>query len=243
MMMESMDFENQLPVGSTLILSASTIKAEQEFYKIAVKVISNPEIENVIWICYQKLPKDVTSKLNDYGVNTESISKIQYIDMLSNIFGLKQNYENTLYCSSPTEYKCILRSMEVQLAKGRSNLIIFDNLNALMSYDAIEQMIRFIRNLNNVISTNCASIIYLYISAISCSEKDVSLHAAMDNIYYLQGNTAKPWAAISWENFKNTTWNDVLTSNAPIIFVLLVVMMVSNITLLIVFLSLITISI
>ena len=94
------EFNKELPPGSSLILTAPVSSSEKELYGEAVKAISNSELDNVIRVCYQKVPKDVIEYLTDCGANVRSIDKIHYIDMLSNTLGLKQNHINTSYCSS-----------------------------------------------------------------------------------------------------------------------------------------------
>lgn len=104
------DFENELVQGSTFVVTAPVTNTGNELYNVAVKAISNSKIDRVIWICYNKVPGDIVSRLLDCGASAEIVSKIHYIDILSNMLGLEQKHENTLYCSSPTEYNCLLRS-------------------------------------------------------------------------------------------------------------------------------------
>jgi predicted glycosyltransferase involved in capsule biosynthesis len=223
------DFENKFFQGSTLVATAPVSNTENELYNVAVKAISNSEINNIIWICYHKVPRDITAHLRDCGASAKSIGKIHYIDILSNMLGLEQKHENTLYCSSPTEYNCLLRSIDQLKIKGSKNLIIFDNLNALLSYDMIERIIRFIRNLNNLVSTEKDAIMYLSVSGGSCKEVEISIQATMDHVYHLQESDAMVQPTTSWGEFRDTSWKDVVTMNSPIMFMLLIVMMTVNI--------------
>ena len=219
------DYENELVQGSTFIVTAPVTNTENELYNVAVKAISNSKIDHVIWICYNKVPKDIIPHLLDCGASAEILSKIHYIDILSNMFGLEQKHENTLYCSSPTEYNCLLRSIDQLKKKDGNNLVIFDNLNALQSYDMIERILRFIRNLNNLVLNDKDFILYLGISGGCSHEVEVSIHATMDYVYYLQESAQITQSPNSWDELKNTSWNDVITLNAPLLFILLVVTM------------------
>lgn len=219
------DFENDLVQGSTFVVTAPVTNTENELYNVAVKAISNSKIDRIIWICYNKVSKDIVPHLLDCGASAEIISKIHYIDILSNMFGLEQKRENTLYCSFPTEYNCLLRSIDQLKEKDGNNLVIFDNLNALQSYDIIERILRFIRNLNNLVLNDKDYILYLGISGGCSPEVEVSIHATMDYVYYLQESARIPQPPNSWDEFKNTSWNDVITLNAPLLFILLVVTM------------------
>ena len=229
MMKNIPDFENEFFQGSTLIATAPVSNTEKELYNVAVNAISNSEINNIIWICYHKVPGDIAVHLRDCGASAINIDKIHYIDILSNMFGLEQKYENTLYCSSPTEYNCLLRSVDQLKVKGSKNLIIFDNLNALLSYDMIERIIRFIRNLNNLVSNKKDAIMYLGVSGGSCKEVEISIQATMDRVYHLQESDVMVQPTTSWNEFKDTSWKDVVTLNSPIMFILLIVMMIVNI--------------
>jgi len=224
------DFYKKIPSGSTLILTATVSNHEKELYMEAVKAIANPEFDNFIWICYQKAPEDVIEHLSMVGATTTSINKIHFIDMLSHMLGLEQKNNNASYCMSPTDYNCLLRSMEQQYANGERCLIIFDNLNALMSYDVIERMIRFIRNLNNLTASNKSDILYLGIAGGTSHEVEVAIDATMDNIYQIPENTTNQSKV--WNKLKNTSWTDVFTLNAPLVFLLLITLLVLNITLL-----------
>ena len=228
------DFKNELVQGSTYVITEPTTNTENELYNVVSKAISNSKIDNVIWICYNKVPGDVASRLLDFGVSAEIVSKINFIDILSNMLGLEQKRENTLYCSSPTEYNFILRSIDKLRDAEGTNLVVLDNLNALGSYDMIERIIRFIRNLNNLVLNYHDSILYLGISGGSSHEVEVSIHAAMDHVYYLQGNGQTLQSPNSWDGLKSASWFDVITLNAPLLFGLLIVTMTMCIFMLII---------
>lgn len=228
-----LEYENELPVGSTLLLTATMTHAEKELYKAALKAVLNPEIGQIIWICYHKVPNDVIEYLTEYNVSQETFHKIQYIDMMSNMLGLEQQSDKTCYCSTPTDYNCLLRNVEQLINNHQKNLIIFDNINALLSYDMVERMIRFIRNLNSLISNNKCPIIYLGITGATSREIEISISATMDNVTNLQKNTVETPKVESWTQLKKTSWTDVFSLNSPLIFILIVVMVLINIFLMI----------
>lgn len=228
-----LEYENELPVGSTLLLTATMTHAEKELYKAALKAVLNPEIGQIIWICYHKVPNYVIEYLTEYNVSQETFHKIQYIDMMSNMLGLEQQSDKTCYCSTPTDYNCLLRNVEQLINNHQKNLIIFDNINALLSYDMVERMIRFIRNLNSLISNNKCPIIYLGITGATSREIEISISATMDNVTNLQKNTVETPKVESWTQLKKTSWTDVFSLNSPLIFILIVVMVLINIFLMI----------
>ncbi len=228
-----LEHENELPVGSTLILTATTTHTEKELYKAALKAVLNPEIGQIIWICYHKVPNDVIEYLTEYNVSQETFNKIQYIDMMSNMLGLEQTSDKTYYCSTPTDYNCMLRNVEQLINNDQKNLIIFDNINALLSYDMVERMIRFIRNLNSLISNNKCPIIYLGITGATSHEVEISISATMDNVNNLQKITVETPKVETWTQLKKVSWIDVFSLNSPLIFLLVIVMVLTNIFLMI----------
>lgn len=227
------EYETELPVGSNLILTAPTTNTEKELYKAALRAVLNPEIRQIIWICYHKVPNDVIEYLTEYNVSQETIDKIQFIDMMSNMLGLEQKSDKTGYCSTPTDYNCLLRNVEQFTNNDQKNLIIFDNINALLSYDMVERMIRFIRNLNSLISNNKCPIIYLGITGATSHEIEISISATMDNVNNLQKNTVETPQAESWTQLKKVSWTDVFSLNSPLLFLLIIVLLLTNIFLMV----------
>ena len=230
------DFETNLVQGSTFVVTAPVTNTENELYNVAVKAMSNPKIDRVIWVCYNKIPGDVVSRLLDCGASAQIVDKIHYIDILSNMLGLEQKRDDTLYCLSPTEYNCLLRSIDQIKEKDGNNLIILDNMNALQSYDMIERILRFIRNLNNIVSNDNDFVMYLGISGGCSHEVEVSIHATMDYVYYLQESAQITQPKKTWDDLKETSWNDVITLNAPLLFILLIVTMTLCISMMVVLL-------
>ena len=236
MLNEIPDFKNELVQGSTYIITEPTTDTENELYNVAAKAISNSEIDHIIWICYNKVPRDIVTNLLDCGAPAEIVNKLYFIDILSNMLGLEQKHENTLYCSCPTEYNSLLRSIDQLKIKDGNNLIILDNMNALQSYDMIERILRFIRNLNNIVSNDNDFVMYLGISGGCSHEVEVSIHATMDYVYYLQESAQITQPKKTWDDLKETSWNDVITLNAPLLFILLIVTMTLCISMMVVLL-------
>jgi len=227
------EYETILPTGSTLILTAPMTNTEKELYKAALRTVLNPELSKIVWICYHKIPNDVIEYLAEYNVPQETIDKIQFIDMMSNMLGLEQKSKKTSYCSTPTEYNCLLRNIEQFIDNDQKNLIIFDNINALLSYDMVERMIRFIRNLNSLVSFNKCPIIYLGITGATSHETEISISATMDNINNLQKDTIETQNVESWKQLKKVSWSDVFSLNSPLLFLLIIVMLLINVFLMV----------
>ena len=227
------EYENELPVGSTLILTAPTTNTEKELYKAALKAVLNPEVGQIIWICYHQVPNDVMEYLTECNVPQETIDKIQFIDMMSNMLGLDQKSDKTDYCSTPTDYNCLLRNVEQLTNNNQKNLIIFDNINALLSYDMVERMIRFVRNLNSLTSNNKSPIIYLGIAGATSHEIEISISATMDNVNNLQKNTIETPQTEHWTQLKKASWTDVFSLNSPLLFLLIIVLLLTNVFLMV----------
>jgi len=146
-------FENILDQGSILVQSQPTMDIDEGLYKSAFEASRNPEIKMVIWVCYQHIPMELVKILKDMGLDYNAIShKIWFIDMISDIMGLIDQEENITFCSNPTDYSCIMRTIDEKIDKFGKCLIIIDSLNGISSYDQSERFIKIIRNLNNKVS-------------------------------------------------------------------------------------------
>ncbi|TFH39363.1 MAG: hypothetical protein E4G94_11070 [ANME-2 cluster archaeon] len=105
--------ENILDQGSILVQISPTVNIDEGIYKSAFEASQNPDIEQVIWVCYQHIPMELVKILREMGLDYNSIShKIWFIDMISDIMGLIDQEENITFCSNPTDYSCMMRTID-----------------------------------------------------------------------------------------------------------------------------------
>ncbi|MFQ6071615.1 MAG: hypothetical protein ACE5KT_02800, partial [Methanosarcinales archaeon] len=214
-----------LNYGSILVRSEPVDQAEEMLYKIVHDACDHPEINGILWICYQSPPSDVKRKQKQYNLEISKVSdNIWFIDMISNMMGLKQEGTNVNYCSSPTDYNCLFKYVDNFIAKFSKCLIIFDNLNAVMSYDVVERLIKMLRNMNNKVIQKNSAIIYLSISGAFNSHTDVAIQTTMNKVIDLDSTISKSYMDMTWKDLKNISWREVFSLNVPLLFVLLIVM-------------------
>ncbi|MFZ2410519.1 MAG: hypothetical protein WAW23_03005 [Candidatus Methanoperedens sp.] len=208
-----------LSEGSVLISAKPSQDAEERLY-ISVFKSAGEGINAVIWICYQHTSNDVEQRLNSKNLGFKNIV---FIDMISQMMGLVAEKHNTIYCSSPTDYGCMFRSLEELFNKHGRCMVVVDNLNAMMSYDALERLIKTIRNLNNTIPQKNSAVVYLEILGACSTQTQITLQTTMNRFLTIEGGHISAMPE-KWEDVKKISWTDVFTLNAPVFFGLILTM-------------------
>jgi len=213
-------FKDIISKESVLISFPSSPYTEEQLYGAVYESIAGTEIKNIIWVCYQQPPDIVKKKLISHSL---IFTQIQFIDMITHIMGLAPGKEETKYCISPTDYNCLFKSIDELIEKNGRSVIIMDNLNAMMSYDMLERIIKTVRSLNNRITQNKCVILYLETTGACGIQTAVAVRATMNYVldFNEEGTGIKDMA---WESLKKATWKDVLTINIPILSVMVLVM-------------------
>lgn len=220
-----MDDKDITSKSSVLVSAPPSPSTEELLYRTVYKTVDKAGITNIIWICYHQNPEAVEKNMKTYGL---SFQNVRYIDMISNLIGLALKNENAVYCSSPTDYNCLFRSIDELIKKSDKSIIILDNLNAMMSYDMLERIIKTLRSFNNVIAQSNSTILYLETTGGCGMQTEISVRTTMN--YVLDLNDDKHVRkSTEWHYFKNTSWHDVLTLNAPLMFILIIIMFVITI--------------
>ncbi|MCX9083866.1 MAG: hypothetical protein OIN87_03590 [Candidatus Methanoperedens sp.] len=213
-------FKDILSKESVLISVPSSPSTEEQLYKAVYESIAETDMKNIIWVCYQQPPDLVGKKLVSHHF---IIDNIQFIDMITHIMGLAILKEGVKYCSSPTDYNCLFKSIDELIEKKGRSIIIIDNLNAMMSYDMLERIIKTLRSLNNRITQNKSVILYLETTGACGNQTEVAVRATMNYVVdFNDGSNDKK--DIAWESLKKATWKDVLTINTPLLSVMVMVM-------------------
>ena len=217
---ENKQFKDIVSKESVLISIPSSSSTEEQLYSAVYESIKNSEIKNIIWVCYQQTPDVVKKKLKSYSF---IFDRIQFIDMITLMMGLVIKKDDTKYCSSPTDYNCLFKLIDELIEKKGRCIIIIDNLNAMMSYDMLERIIKTVRSLNNRISQNNSAILYLETTGACGNQTEVAVRATMNYVldFSDRANNNKHFA---WESLKKASWKDVLTMNTPLLSILLLIM-------------------
>ncbi|MCX9083507.1 MAG: DUF835 domain-containing protein [Candidatus Methanoperedens sp.] len=226
-------FKDIISKESVLISFPFSPSTEEQLYRAVYESIGGTEIKNIIWVCYQQPPDTVKNKLIFHSL---IFPQIQFIDMITQIMGLAPGNEETKYCISPTEYNCLFKSIDELIEKNGRSVIIMDNLNAMMSYDTLERIIKTLRSLNNRITQSKSVILYLETTGACGIQTAVAVRSTMNYVLDFNegGNDKKD---IEWERLKKASWKDVLTINTPILSVMVMVMFLTVIFLVALLLS------
>jgi hypothetical protein len=217
-------FKDIISKESVLISVPSSPSTEEQLYRAVYESIADTEIKNIIWVCYQQPPDIVKKKLISHSL---IFTQIQFIDMITHIIGLTPGKEEAKYCISPTDYNCLFKSIDELIEKNGRSVIIMDNLNAMMSYDMLERIIKTLRSLNNRIPQNKSVILYLETTGACGIQTTVAVRATMNYVLDFNdgGNDTKD---IAWDSLKKATWKDVFTINIPILSIMVLVMFLTT---------------
>jgi len=202
-----------------LISVPSSSSTEEQLYRTVYESVRASEIKNIIWVCYQQTPEVVERKLISLSF---AFAHIHYIDMITHTMGLTKLKDNVNYCTSPTDYNCLFKFIDQIIEKNGRSVIVIDNLNAMMSYDLLERIIKTLRVFNNRITQNKSVILYLETTGACGMQTEVAVRATMN--YVLDFSKLDADLNLSWERIKNATWRDVLTLNTPILSIMVLVM-------------------
>lgn len=207
-----------LSEGSVLLYAKPSQDAEELYRSVHASIVEG--VGAVIWICYQHTSNDVEKRLNSKNL---SFKNIEFIDMISQMMGLLAEKPNTIYCSSPTDYGCMFRSLENLFNKYGRCVVVVDNLNAMMSYDTLERLIKTLRNLNNIIPQKNSGVVYLEILGACDTQTQITLQTTMNRSLTIESGdrSARPE---KWEDLKKISWTEVFTLNAPVFFGLILIM-------------------
>jgi len=221
-------FNDIISKESVLISVPSSPSTEEQLYRAVYESTKNSDIKNIIWVCYQQTPDAVEKKLISHSF---ILSKIIFIDMITHTMGLAPRKEEAKFCASPTDYNCLFKSIDELIKKNGRSIIIMDNLNAMMSYDLLERIIKTLRSLNNRITHNNSVILYLETTGACGMQTEVAVRATMNYVLDFNDRTNSN-KDIAWDLIKKATWRDVLTLNTPILSIMVMVMFLTVIFLL-----------
>lgn len=225
--------------GSTLILGRRSAMVERYFYKLAYDLYSlSDEIDGIVWLCYNSTPKKVKERFESYEIPIPE--NFWCIDMISAMIGLSKDEEQTVYCNTPTDYNCIFLTIDYVIKKVGRAVIAFDDVNAALSYDSSDRLVKVFRNLNNRIPEKGCTSLYLLVEGTTSSENENAIQTTMNTIFKvgdkIQVSTSASSVKLnkwfkSWDELEKTTWADVFSFKDPILYFLLLVSMVVNVSL------------
>lgn len=216
---ENKQFKDIISKESVLISIPSSSSTEEQLYCAVYESIKNSDIKNIIWVCYQQTPDVVEKKLKSHSF---IFDQIQFIDMITHMMGLVIKKDDTKYCSSPTDYNCLFKLIDELIEKKGRCILIIDNLNAMMSYDMLERIIKTVRSLNNRITQSNSAILYLETTGACGIQTEVAVRATMN--YVMDFSDRVNNKDFEWETLRKASWKDAMTMNTPLLSILLMIM-------------------
>ena len=222
---------NLLSHRSVLIHNLNPSGREHDIYRWTYKALEKEDIKNIVWVCFNR-PPYILKKIFEEN-NIQFDKPIWFVDMISSYSSFKSDSPDVVKCASPTDYSCLHMNIDDLLDKYPGTVVVFDNLNAIMSYNPDNLTIKLMRTMNNVIPQKDSATLFIYTPGASDDKMNVTIASTVEKVYEIGGLADKPVLEFSWLDLNRITWRDVfsLRHYAKWIFVLLIMTIFANIIL------------
>ena len=213
---------------SVLINNMNPSGYEHEIYRWTCKALENEGIKNIIWVCFNR-PPSILKKIFEEN-NIQFDKPIRFVDMISSS---TSESPDVVKCTSPTDYSCLHVTIDELLDKYSETVVVFDNLNAIMSYNPDNLTIKLMRTMNNIVPQKDSATLYIYTPGATDDKMNITIASTVEKVYEIGSLAEKPILEFSWADINRITWRDVfsLRRYAEWIFALLIVTIVANIIL------------
>ncbi len=117
---------------------------ERSVYLFVSDFIEKEPKKDVIWLCLSSSRDKIIHKFEDFGYNVSDFTgRLHFIGVES---PGKPAQEDTLYCSSPTDYTKIASHVSNLFSANPDSLLVIDNMNVLASdtLQLVENFMQFI---------------------------------------------------------------------------------------------------
>jgi hypothetical protein len=228
--------KNSIPIkkykGSVLVFGPAHAGVERCFYEVIAQTFKGSNSKKVVWICIQDSAKRTKEKI---GENIGRVKNIWFIDMISRTASIPEDEENTIYCDSPSDYHKMLVSID-RLTRDERTIIVFDNLNAILSFCNPDTLIKVLRTLNNRISAKEHLAVYLLMEGANDPKDENSIQATMDSVlrvgmHGIEVISGRMIGRYKKWGVRNATWKEVLSLEKPLLYMLLLSLIVTNLCL------------
>jgi hypothetical protein len=218
--------------GNVLVFGPLSRGVERHFHQLAADIYEKSGADGVIWVCVQNSAKKTREKLNDAGARFQNL---WFVDLVGREARVSNNEENTVYGEGPADYTHALIMINGLREKIGRCVVVFDNLNAALSYVDAGTLIKFLRTLNNRLSADGSAAVYMLAEGAADAKTENAIQAAMDTIFkvgekveVISGGTVSQYLP-TWEEFRSTTWRDVFMLEKPLLYLLLLTLIVVNV--------------
>ena len=222
---------NILANRSVLVHNKSPSAHENAIYNWAYEALETDDIKSIVWVCFNR-PPYILKKIFDEN-NIHFNKPIKFVDMISSYSSFPTDSLDIIQCASPTDYSCLHMHIDELLDKCPKTVVVFDNLNAILSYNPDNLTIKLMRTMNNIVPQKNSATLYFDMPG-ACDERiNVAIGSTVEKIYEIGGITDKPILEFSWADINKISWYDVfsLRHYAKWIFILFLMTIFANIML------------
>jgi len=218
--------------GNVLVFGLLSRGVERHFYGLVSDMYEKSGADGVIWVCVQNSAKKTKEKINGTGARFQNL---WFVDLVGRDARMPNNEENTVYGDGPSDYTHALIMINSLRERIGRCMVVFDNLNAALSYVDAGTLVKFLRTLNNRLSADGSAAVYMLAEGAADAKTENAIQAAMDTVFKVgekvevisRGTVSRYLPA--WEEFRSTTWRDVFMLEKPLLYMLLLTLIVVNV--------------
>jgi len=231
-----MDTESNIDIlanRSVLLHNMNPIGHERNIYMWVYNALGKENIKNIIWVCFNHPPAILKKIFEENNIKFDK--PIWFVDMISGCNSSSSGSPDVVQCASPTDYNRLHMCINDLLNKYPETVVVFDNLNAIMSYNPDNLTIKLMRTMNNTIPQKNSATLYIYIPGATDDKMNVAIVSTVEKVYEIGDLIHKSILNFSWADLIKITWFDVfsLRHDAKLIFVLLILTIFANILLIV----------
>jgi hypothetical protein len=222
--------EEKIEPKSILVFGPLAAKVEQYFHQSISEVYKKSNANGIIWVCMQNSGKRTKEKI------PFKIETLWFVDTVSKVCGLERDERDTIYCDPPSNYISLSEAVDNLVDKNGRSIVVYDNLNAALSYLSPDVLVKLLRNRNTKLAGEGNTIIYLLIQGTCDSKIENAIQAMMDTIFKIGDSIeiisgANIYKFPRLEEVKSTTWREVLSLEKPLLYSLLLALVLVNVCL------------
>ncbi|WP_406659849.1 response regulator [Methanolobus sp. ZRKC3] len=140
-------------------------------------VLRNDPDRNVVWLCLSSPRDKILAKFEDFGYDvSEFMGRLRFIDVESPD---KPAEDDTLYCSSSTDYTKMASHISNLFAANPHSLLLMDNMNVLAS-DTLQLVENFIQFIDKKVHEGDGTMVSVLLKDILVPETETLIKSFFD---------------------------------------------------------------
>lgn len=150
---------------------------ERSVYLYLSDIIDKEPDSDIIWLCLSSSRDKILAKFEDFGYDVNDFAgSLHFIDVESSG---KSAQEDTLYCSSSTDYTKMASHISNLFSANPNSLLLIDNMNVLAS-DTLQLVENFMQFIDKKVHEGNGSMVSILLKDILPSETETLVKSFFD---------------------------------------------------------------